>query len=392
MEHRHRHLIIGSGMTGHAAAAAIRAREPDATIAMIGDEPHAPYARPLLTKGLWLGKTRDSVFLAPIDGLELHAGRRAVALDLAARSVRDDAGDAHRFERLLLATGGRPRRLPEDAGRVTYLRTLSDYDRLAALPAGAEVVVVGGGFIGSEIAASLTTTGRRVTMVLPEEAIGARTWPAELAAWVTAYYEEKGVRVLRGRTVAAVAAEGPRARVQTSSGEVIAADAVVAGLGIEPELTLARGAGLAVENGILVDEGMRTSAPGVFAAGDVAQFPSQALGGRIRVEHEDAALSTGRVAGENMAGGVERYETLPFFYSDLFDLGYEAVGRLDPRLTTVASWRTQFREGFVAYLDPEARVRGVLLWGMFGHVDAARALIGRPAPARREELSAALGA
>jgi NADPH-dependent 2,4-dienoyl-CoA reductase/sulfur reductase-like enzyme len=392
MEHEHRHLIIGSGMTGHAAAAAIRARDPKAPIAMIGDEPHAPYARPPLTKALWSGqKTRADVFLPPVEGLAPHSGRRAVALDPAVRAVRDDKGDTHRYERLLLATGARPRRLPADAGRVIYLRTLSDYDRLAALPADAEVTVIGGGFIGSEIAASLSASGRRVTLVLPEEAVGARAWPGDLAAFVTSYFEQKGVRVLRGRTVAAVEADGPRARVRTSGGDVVASDAVVAGLGVEPDVELARAAGLAQENGIVVDEAMRTSAPDVYAADDVARFPSAGLGGRVRVEHEDAALSTGRVAGENMAGGEARYETIPFFYSDLFDLGYEAVGRLDPRLTTLASWRTPFREGIVAYLGPDDRIQGLLLWGIFGQVDAARGLIGRPAPARREELGAALG-
>jgi NADPH-dependent 2,4-dienoyl-CoA reductase/sulfur reductase-like enzyme len=392
MEHRTQHLIVGSGMAGHAAAAAIRARDASAAIAMIGDEPHPPYARPPLSKGLWLGKPRESVFLPPVDGLRLHAGRRAVALDATARIVRDDAGDAHRYDRLLLATGGRPRRLAADAGRVTYLRTLADHDRLAALPGDAAVAVVGGGFVGSEIAAALAEGGRRVTLILPENAIGARVWPADLADFVTSYFERKGVRVLRARIATGVEADpAGRARVQTSGGEVVTADAVVAGLGIEPDDQLARLAGLAVDAGVLVDEAMRASAPGVFAAGDVARFPSAVLGGRVRVEHEDAAVSTGRVAGENMAGGAARYGGLPFFYSDLFDLGYEAVGRLDARVPTVTSWRTPFREGVVAYLDPEGRVRGVLLWGIFGQADAARALVGRRAPARSEDLAAALG-
>ena len=392
MDHRTQHLIVGAGMAAHAAAAALRARDPGATIAMIGEEPHPPYARPPLSKGLWRGAPRDSVFLPPVEGLRLHAGRRAVALDATARIVHDDAGDTHRYERLLLATGGRPRRLASDAGRVTYLRTLTDHDRLAALPPDAEVAVVGGGFVGSEIAAALAASGRRVTLILRENAIGARVWPLDLADFVTSYLERKGVRVLRARTATGgEAAPGGRARVRTSGGEVVPADAVVAGLGIEPDASHARGAGRAVGAGILVDEAMRTSAPGVFAAGDVARFPSTALGGRVRVEHEDAAVSTGRVAGENMAGGAARYEGLPFFYSDLFDLGYEAVGELDARRATVASWRTPLREGVVAYLDLEARIRGVLLWGIFGQVDAARALIGRRAPARSEDLAAALG-
>jgi NADPH-dependent 2,4-dienoyl-CoA reductase/sulfur reductase-like enzyme len=333
-----------------------------------------------------MGRPRDEVFLSRVEGVVHHAGRRAVALDPARREVRDDRGDAHRYEALLLATGGRPRRLPDDGGRVVYLRTIDDYDRLRAA-GGDHVAVVGGGFIGSEIAASLRGTGKQVTMIFPEEHVGARVYPAELAAFLDGYFVEKGVRLLSGHGVAAVAARGDRTLVRTTRGEEVLADAVVAGLGIQPDVELARAAGLAVSDGVEVDERMRTSAPAVWAAGDVARFPSP-LGAR-RVEHEDAAISTGRLAGLNMAGADERYEGLPFFYSDLFDLGYEAVGTLDARLETVVRWRTPGRQGVVYYLEGD-RVRGVLLWGTFGQVDAARELIERRDPPRRAELGGEL--
>jgi NADPH-dependent 2,4-dienoyl-CoA reductase/sulfur reductase-like enzyme len=197
------------------------------------------------------------------------------------------------------------------------------------------------------------------------------------------------VRVLAGDVVVAVEERGVEAVVRTRAGAELTADAVVAGLGIEPELGLARAAGLRCGDGIEVDAQLRTSAPDVFAAGDVARFPCEALGGSARVEHEDAALTTGRCAGRNMAGAAETYDHLPFFYSDLFDLGYEAVGRLDPRLETVASWRTPYREGVVYYLEGD-RVRGVLLWGVFGQVDAARALISGRTPLVRSALADAI--
>jgi NADPH-dependent 2,4-dienoyl-CoA reductase/sulfur reductase-like enzyme len=273
---------------------------------------------------------------------------------------------------------------------VIYYRTLGDYRRLAAIE-GRSVVVIGAGFIGSEIAASLAATGRDVTMVFPEATIGARAYPAELSAHVTRVFTEKGVRVLAGDSIADVAERGGRTVVRTASGQELVADAVVAGLGIRPDTALAEAAGIRCGDGIEVDESLRTSAPGVFAAGDVARFPSPALGERIRVEHEDAALSTGRVAGRNMAGAEERYAQLPFFYSDMFDLGYEAVGRLDARLETITSWKTPFREGVVYYLEGD-RVRGVLLWGIFGQVDAARSLIEGKAPVRRETLADAIHA
>ncbi len=383
-----RYLIVGGGMTGHAAAAAIREADPAGSIAMISAEPDRPYARPPLTKGLWLGKPEESVWLREVPGLALHAGRRAVALDPRTREVVDDQGEVHRCEKLLLATGGVPRRLPFGGDRVVYYRTLADYRRLRAVE-GTRIAVIGGGFIGSEIAASLAANGKQVTMIFPEEAIGARSYPAELAAFVTGYFGKKGVRVLAGDNVAAVEPRGEATAVRTGGGEEIVADAVVAGLGIRPDTALAEAAGLRCSDGIEVDEQLETSAPGVFAAGDVARFPSGALGERIRVEHEDAALSMGRAAGRNMAGAGERYAHLPFFYSDLFDLGYEAVGRLDPGLEIVVSWKRPFREGVVYYLDGD-RVRGVLLWGIFGQVDAARALIAGRAPVARSALADAI--
>jgi len=156
-------------------------------------------------------------------------------------------------------------------------------------------------------------------------------------------------------------------------------DAVVAGLGVTPNTELAAAAGLAVDNGIVVDAQLRTNDPDIFAAGDVANFPCAPLGMRLRVEHENAAISMGHHAGRNMAGADEAYTTLPFFYSDLFDLGYEAVGLLDDRFEIVEQWTQPYREGVVYYLDG-GRVRGVLLWNVWGQVDPARELIAAPGP------------
>ena len=383
-----RFLIIGGGMTGHAAASAIREADPAAEIALLGEEPDRPYARPPLSKGLWLGKPEESVWLKEVPGLSLCLGRRVVALDVAAREVRDDQGDLHRYDRLLLAIGGTPRRLASGGRGIIYLRTLADYRRLRAVD-GRRVVVVGGGFVGSEIAAALASAGKEVTLLLPEAAIGARVYPKDLADFLTGIFREKGVRVLTGDTAGAVGERGGAAVVRTGRGEELLADAVVAGLGILPNTALAEAAGLRCADGIVVDTRLQTSAPGVFAAGDVARFPCDPLGGLIRVEHEDAALSMGSAAGRNMAGADEPYDHLPFFYSDLFDLGYEAVGRLDARLEMVTSWKRPFREGVVYYLDA-GRVRGVLLWGIFGQVDAARALIEGRAPTSREALAGAI--
>jgi NADPH-dependent 2,4-dienoyl-CoA reductase/sulfur reductase-like enzyme len=296
-----------------------------------------------------------------------------VALDLDAHTATDDTGEEHAYEKVLLATGGAPPRLPGDPEGVIYYRTLDDYHRLRALAGdGVRVAVVGGGFIGSEIAAALTSAGCAVTMVFPEEGIGARLFPAELATFVNEYYRENGVTVLDGELVEAVDAGS----LTTKSGVRVQADVVVAGLGIVPATDLAESAGLEVDDGVVVDElGRAGGRADVFAAGDVARFPVPALGGTRRVEHEDHANTHGRVVGANMAGAGAPYDHLPFFYSDLFDLGYEAVGDVDSRLDTVAEWAEPNRKGVVAFLDADAKARGFLLWDVWGKVDAARELI-----------------
>ena len=373
-----KYLIAGGGMTADAACKGVRDFDPDGAITVVAEEPHPPYARPPLSKALWKGGEESTIWRGTADlGVGLRLGRTIVALDLEARRATDDQGETYAYERLLLATGGRPRHLPFGGDEVIYYRTLDDYRRLRALAdEEARFVVIGGGFIGSEIAAALAINARSVTMVFPEPGIGARIFPAELSAFVTDYYRAQGVEVLAGASVTAIEREGDKVRLATGDGRTLKADAVVAGLGIEPRVELAAAAGLPVADGIVVDDRGRVDGHArVFAAGDVARFPQAALGGTRRVEHEDHAKSHGRRVGSNMAGADEPYDHLPFFYSDLFDLGYEAVGELDSRLETIAEWSEPGREGTVYYVDSAGRPRGVLLWNHFGGVDAARDLI-----------------
>jgi len=236
-----RYLIVGGGITGDAAAKSIRAHDPDGVIRLVSAERHAPYSRPPLTKGLWLGADEEKVWLnTAASGVELLLGRRIVALDLEAREASDDVGARHGWDKLLLATGGRPRTL-DGADGVVYYRTLDDYHRVrSATTEGSRVAVIGGGFIGSELAAALTAAGRRVTLIFPEAGIGARLLPASLSAFVTGYYREHGVEVLAEETIVA-ASPGS---VTTGSGRTIEADLVVAGLGIEPSTELAEAVGV----------------------------------------------------------------------------------------------------------------------------------------------------
>jgi 3-phenylpropionate/trans-cinnamate dioxygenase ferredoxin reductase subunit len=381
-----RYLIVGGGLTADAASKGIRELDEDGTIVLVGEESYPPYARPPLSKALWKGDEEGTIWRGTEElGVRLRLGRRIVALDLGRREARDDRGASYAYEKLLLATGGRPRRLPFGGDGVVYFRTLDDYRHLRALAdQGARFVVVGGGFIGSEIAAALALNGCAVTMVFPEARMGSRIFPAWLSAGLNDYYRAHGVDVLSGASVTGI----DPGRVVLGDGRKLETDAVVAGLGIEPNVELAAGAGLPVANGIVVDAlGRVRGHEDVFAAGDVARFPVAMLGGELRVEHEDHAKSHGRQVGANMAGAGTPYEHLPFFYSDLFDLGYEAVGELDSRLDLLVDGDELTGEGTVYYLDRERRPRGVLLWNRFGQVDAARELIRAGEPITSDALA-----
>jgi 3-phenylpropionate/trans-cinnamate dioxygenase ferredoxin reductase component len=366
-----KYLIVGAGMTGDMAAKGIREHDAEGSIVMVGADPHPPYKRPLLTKGLWKGASEEKLWREPAEGVELVTGRRIVSLDLAAHRATNDAGEEYEWEKLLLATGAQPRQIPGAEG-VVWLRTLDDYYEIRAKATeGSRFVVIGGGFIGSEIAAALIGAGAHVTMVFPEPGIGFRLFPAGLAEFLVDYYREKGIEVLAGETVSAASGTS----VTLGDGRTLEADAVVAGLGVIPDTELAEAAGLEVQDGIVVDEyGRAGGRDDVFAAGDVARFPVPALGISLRIEHEDHANTHGKVVGANMAGAGQVYDHLPLFYSDLFDLGYEAVGLVDSRLETVEDWQEPNRKGVVTYVE-DGRPRGVLLWNVWDKVDEARELI-----------------
>jgi len=392
MTHYH-YLIVGGGMTAAAAVEGIREIDANGTIGIISLEQDRPYDRPPLSKGLWKDKPLDTIWRKlDQDGLALHLGRTVREILASRKCVIDDRGDRFGYKKLLLATGGMPRKLPFDASDVIYYRTLSDYRRLRALTEkGQTFAVIGGGFIGAEVAASLASNGKKVVMIFPGKGIGARIFPEALSSFISTYYERKGVELISGQKIIGLERRGNQQILKTAADQEIVVDGVVAGVGIEPDVELAQSIGLPVDDGIVVDEFLRTSQPDIYAAGDVAAFYSVTLGKRLRVEHEDNANTMGRVAGRNMAGGSEQYRHLPFFYSDMFELGYEAVGELDSRLETYADWKRPNEEGVVYYLK-NGRVRGVLLWNVWEQVEAARQLIAEPGPFSIRSLTGRLPA
>ena len=381
------YLIVGGGMTADAAAKAIRFADPRASIGIVSADPYPPYDRPPLSKALWKGEPEEKIWRHTADsGAVLHLDTRVTGIDPRAKRATDAKGEVYGYGKLLFATGGTPRRLKLDSEQIIYFRTYDDYRRLHALAQEQlRFAVLGGGFIGSEIAAALRMAGREVVMLVPEDGVGARVYPADLSRSLNDYYREQGVDLRTGEGLASLTPRGGKVIVRTTGGQDIPVDVVVAGLGITPNVDVAEQAGVHVDNGIVVDELLRSDVPDIYAAGDVANFFSHALGNRVRVEHEDNANTMGAAAGRSMAGHGEPYHHLPFFYSDLFERGYEAVGELDARLESFTDWKDPFKEGVIYYLKG-GRVRGVLLWNVWGKVDDARKLIAESGPFAPESL------
>ncbi|TLN23669.1 NAD(P)/FAD-dependent oxidoreductase [bacterium] len=386
------YLIIGGGMTAAAAALGIRENDPTGTIAILGDEIHRPYDRPDLSKKLWLGKAEEKIWRKlPAENLTLRLGDPAAVIDPSRKQVTTAGGTVLGYHKLLLATGGMPRKLPFAPPEVVYFRTLDDYRTLRSWQGqGKRIGVIGGGFIGSEIAAALSINGEKAVMVFPEAGIGARLFPADLATFLNDYYSQKGVDVLHGLEIQAIDRHENGFILVSKDGQEVLVDHIVAGIGIRPNTALAQSAGVAIGGpetggGILVDEHLRTNLEDIYAAGDVASFYETALQRWARVEHEDNAISMGKAAGASMAGSTAPYTHQSFFFSDLFDLGYEAVGEVDSRLETYADWVDPYRQGVIYYLRDNL-VRGVLLWNTWGQLQPARDLIAAAQPLAPADL------
>ncbi len=330
-----KYLLIGGGLASAEAAKQIRRVDAEGSIALVSDEALLPYNRPPLSKEYLRGEATESLeFASEADYAELRVttvlGSAVTSLDAAASTATLDNGEVYSYEQALLATGGSPVRLPvpgADLAGVYYLRDAGDADAIGAAAKEAKrAVVVGAGFIGLETAASLRQMGLDVTVIEMAEAIWPRFADRNLAAHVQKLSEARGVAFLMGNPVEGFEGDGGSVSAVLAAGTSVACDLAVVGVGIRPNTELAAGAGLALDNGIVVDEQMRTSAPNVFAAGDVANYPDPIFEKRRRVEHWGHAEYSGQVAGANMAGEEMRYDLLTYVWSDIFDLHLEAAG------------------------------------------------------------------
>jgi NADPH-dependent 2,4-dienoyl-CoA reductase/sulfur reductase-like enzyme/nitrite reductase/ring-hydroxylating ferredoxin subunit len=326
-------VIVGAGAAADAAAVTLRNEGYDGTITVIGDDESAPYDRPNISKDYLAGRApEDWIPLRPPgfygdNGIRLITGRRVRRIDRAMREVRCDDWSGYPYDRMLLATGARPVRLPEPYDHnVLYLRTLADSRRIIASSEQAtSAVVLGASFIGLEVAASLRARGLAVHVVAPERVPLERIMGSEIGAFVRDLHESHGVVFHLEQKARAI----EPGRVTLSSGEEIPADFVVAGVGVQPNSELAAHAGLEIDGGVIVDEYLQSADPHVFAAGDVARYPDPRTGLRVRVEHWVVAQRMGQTAARNILGQRRRFDAVPFFWSRHYDTSIAYVGHAE---------------------------------------------------------------
>jgi 3-phenylpropionate/trans-cinnamate dioxygenase ferredoxin reductase subunit len=377
-------VIAGASLAGAKAAETLRSEGFDGRVVLIGAEDERPYERPPLSKEYLRGEAgrekvyvHDEGFYAERE-IDLRLGRTVTGLETSARRVTLDDGEQLPYDRLLLATGAEPRRLSIPGGElegVHYLRSVGDSDALRErLDRGGSVVVVGAGWIGSEVAASARQRGLDVTVVEPMSVPLERVLGPELGAVYRDIHADHGVRMLLGTGVEAFEGGGAVERVRTGDGNELECDFVVVGVGVQPRSSLATAADLPVDDGVLVDQFLQTSVRGVFAAGDVANAWHPFFRDRIRVEHWANALSQGPAAARNMLGGAEPYETIPYFFSDQYEVGMEYAGHA-PRWDRVVLRGDPATREFIAFWLVEDRVVAGMNVGIWDVTDDIQRLI-----------------
>ena len=394
-------VVVGAGLAAAKAVEALRENGYDGPVVVYGDEQHLPYERPPLSKDYLLGNAElDSALVHPSEwydeqGVELRLGTTVTELDLAGHRVVAGGADQS-YDKLLLVTGSSPRRLSmadESGAPIAYLRTMEDSERIkSSFSADGRIAIIGGGWIGLEVASAARAAGTEVTVVEALDLPLLRVLGPEVASAFAELHRAHGVDLRLGAKVAGIEKVDDRAVVHLGDGSLLDADLVVIGVGITPNTQLAEQAGLKTDNGIVVDEHLRTSDPDVFAAGDVANAQHPLLGRSVRVEHWDNAIEQGAVAGRNMLGQDIAYERLPYFFTDQYDLGMEYVGHVGPDGydEVVLRGDPTGSRVFTAFWLRDGRVLAGMHANDWDAIDQVRAIVGSsvdPSRLRDESVS-----
>ena len=385
------YVLVGGGMGAGFATLGIREQDKDGSVLIISNETHVPYERPALTKKLWIDdefKEDDTKIGAEEENVEIVFEREVTKISPEDKTVTLENGDVVDYGQLLLSTGGEPRSIdgPEDEAVFTF-RELDDYRKLRERSGeNQEVIIVGGGYIGSELAASLSQNNTKVTIVFPQNHLGEEMFPKELLEEYNQLFKDHGVELINGREAKSYRREGEQVVLTLDDDSEVKGDTIVIGLGVSPRTQLAEESGLeTADEGVVVNEWLQTSDKNIWAAADIATYPD-AIFGRQRLEHVDHARHSGRQVGKNMAGAKEAYTHTPYLYSMLYSLNWEAVGTLDPSLDTLFDHR---EDGEIVFYLDEDKLKGILLWNVEVDLDDVRELIDQP-PANKEDLIGAL--
>ncbi|WP_027214942.1 anthranilate 1,2-dioxygenase system ferredoxin--NAD(+) reductase [Burkholderia sp. WSM2232] len=379
-----RHVIVGAGHAARRAAESLRQRDPNARIVMIGAEPHAPYDRPVLSKDALLAAGGErKAFVRELDwyaahGIELRLATTVESIHRAQNRVYLHDGTALGYDKLLLATGSRVREFPgpvDERVPLYYVRTLADSLALrAALAPAKKVAILGGGFIGLEVAAAVTQAGCEATVIEPATTLLQRSLPPVAARFVAELHAQHGVTLRLGETPSRIGYENGCALIETNRG-TLAADIVVVGIGVVPNVELAREAGLQTDNGIVVDAQCRTCDPQIFAAGEVTRHFNPLLGRHVRIESWQVAQDQPVAAAANMLGATEEYAQWPWLWSDQFDCNIQTLGVIEPSHTLIERGDARNGPFCVLAVDEQSRLRAVVAINAGREMGACKRLV-----------------
>ncbi|HET7337147.1 MAG TPA: FAD-dependent oxidoreductase [Candidatus Nitrosotalea sp.] len=380
------YVIIGGGLAGSHAAQAIRENDKNGSILLITDENRIPYDRVPLSKNYLMGKMKSEVLYVKQSNfyadqkIELLVDSKATKLDPENHAIHIGNDTKVNYKKLLLATGGQARRLSipgSDLKGVFYLRTIDDADKiLKAMQESKNVVIIGGGFIGCELASSFTKKNISSTIIELGPKILGRVFDQDTARWLDDYFARNGVKIMTSTTpTEIVGKKGKVSGVKLQSGQIISADFLVIGIGIIPNTDLAKDAGLEVDNGIVVNQYLQTSDPDIYAASDVARFYSPVFRRYMRLEHYDLAVKQGRLAGENMTGKSKQFEELPYFFSFMFDVRIEAYGDMSKYDNVVTKGSPAENGGFTKFYLDDGVINAVMMVTRKENVEYIKQLI-----------------
>ncbi|MBG9987775.1 FAD-dependent oxidoreductase [Aerococcaceae bacterium DSM 111176] len=393
MTYSYKYIVIGGGMAGANAAIEIRKHDPEGSLLIVTREADKPYHRPPLSKEFWTQPNypKESIYYDLINdkSIDFLTETTVKRIDADSQAIEIENGEVYQYDKLLYALGGDPKWIDgPESERVLAIRTLEDYRALRRLAdKGSKVIIVGGGWIGAELAAGLKVNDLDVTLIYPNEILNEKRLPLMLAKKFQQRFIELGVELINNAYADSYRVEGDQVHLKLKDGREYTADTLIFGIGVQPNLDLAEAAGLEIGNGVIADKYLQTSNENIYAAGDILNYPDVIIG-RNRFEHEDQAEHSGQTAGRNMTGAKEAYSHgAPLSYTDVLDISIEGVGELSRNRDDAII--EEVDGGYIVYYLFEGKPTGILTYNVKVDLDKARAILANP-PESSEGLRGSL--